>query len=35
VLNGVTLFLLLVAAIQHPSARERQTITPPRPARGY
>ncbi len=35
VLNGVTLFLLLLAAIRHPTARERQEITPPRPARAY
>ena len=35
ILNAVTLFLLLVAAIRHPSARERQQIMPPRPARAY
>ena len=35
VLNAVTLFLLLVAAIRHPTARERHEITPPRPARAY
>jgi len=35
VLNAVTLFLLLFAAIKHPSARERQQITPPPPARAY
>jgi len=35
VLNSVTLFLLLLAAIHHPTARERQEITPPRPARAY
>jgi len=35
VLNAITLFLLLLAAIRHPSARERQEITPPRLARPY
>lgn len=35
VLNAVTLFLLLFAAIKHPSAAERQQITPPRPSRAY
>ncbi len=35
VLNSVTLFLLLLAAIQHPTAREPQQILPPRPARAY
>lgn len=35
VLNGVTLFLLLIAAIWHPSARERHEVMPPRPARAY
>lgn len=34
-LNALTLFLLLVAAIRHPSAAERQHITPPHPARAY
>jgi len=35
VLNAITLFLLLVAAIRHPSKAERQQIMPPRPARAY
>jgi len=35
VLNSVTLFLLLIAAIKHPSAAERQRISPPRPVRAY
>ncbi len=35
VLNAITLFLLLVAAIRHPTSREHQEITPPRPARAY
>lgn len=35
VLNAVTLFLLLLAAIKHPSASERQHIVPPRRARAY
>lgn len=35
VLNAVTLFLLLVAAIRHPNARENQEITPPRPTLAY
>ncbi len=35
VLNAVTLFLLLLAAIKHPGAAERQQITPPRRARAY
>lgn len=34
-LNGLTLFLLLVAAIKHPTRAERQEVTPPRPARAY
>lgn len=35
VLNALTLFLLLVAAIRHPSKAERQQIIPPRPAQAY
>lgn len=35
VLNAITLFLLLVAAIRHPGKAERQQIMPPRPARAY
>jgi len=35
VLNAVTLFLLLLAAIRHPTAREWQHIVPPRPVRAY
>ncbi len=34
-LNALTLFLLLVAAIRHPSGAERQQVLPPRPARAY
>lgn len=34
-LNALTLFLLLVAAIRHATAAERRHITPPRPVRAY
>jgi hypothetical protein len=34
-LNALTLFLLLVAAIRHPSSADRQQVLPPRPARAY
>ena len=34
-LNALTLFLLLVAAIRHPSEAERQQVMPPRPVRAY